>query len=95
MMAAMVEGIPVLDAGFTLAHNILPAAHVTVDTAALTAATPRRALRVMGAGMLHNVLLCVVCGALGVALQTVLGQGYVHTRGVVVRYVHAGMFCGC
>ncbi len=87
MMAAMIEGIPILNAGFTMIHHVLPAAHVTLDTRALTSAPPRRQMRVAGAGIVHNVVLWGVCGVCSVALHAALGQGYVRTRGAVVRYV--------
>lgn len=91
-MAAIVEGIPVISAGLTTVFHVLPAAHVTLDTAALAAATPMRRMRVAAAGMLHNVLLALVCAALSFAAHRMLAVGYVRTRGVVVRCAIA---CAC
>lgn len=86
-MAAMVEGIPVVSAGVTMAAYVLPAAHVTLDTAALTSAPPAARMRVAAAGMLHNVLLTLLCAALSVVAHRLLAAGYVNTRGVVIRCV--------
>lgn len=91
-MAAMVEGIPIVSAGLTMVYHVLPAAHVTLDSAALATAPTLRRMRVAAAGMLHNVLLTVLCAILSLAAQHMLASGYLHTRGAVVRYAFVFFF---
>ena len=67
---------------------VLPAAFVDLCSESLTALPPARRLRVLCAGVWHNVVLCAAAAALLAAMPLLTAPFYHSNQGVLVYDVH-------
>ncbi|KAF0313640.1 Membrane-bound transcription factor site-2 protease [Amphibalanus amphitrite] len=86
-VAAVREQVRVFGSGLLLVL-VLPAAFVDVCSEALSALPPFRRLRVLCAGVWHNVVLCAAAAALLAALPLLTAPLYRVGQGAVVYSVH-------
>ncbi|KAK9826787.1 hypothetical protein WJX81_000744 [Elliptochloris bilobata] len=87
--AAAAEGVPLHHAAASLAL-LLPGAWVALEEGALAALPPQRQLRVVCAGVWHNVVLCACFWAAAAALPLVLSPLYAAGSGAAVERVPRG-----
>ncbi|KAK3849413.1 hypothetical protein Pcinc_043834 [Petrolisthes cinctipes] len=82
-IAAVKEDVHVNGFGFLLLF-ILPGAYVDVPTEDIRALSPFRQLKILCAGVWHNVMLAVMALAFGLALPYLLYPLYIHGQGLTV-----------
>ncbi|XP_037793191.1 membrane-bound transcription factor site-2 protease-like [Penaeus monodon] len=82
-IAAVKEDVHVNGFGFVLMF-ILPGAFVDVPTEEIRTLTPFRQLKILCAGVWHNIVLVLLAVALGLSVPYILQPLYIHGRGMTV-----------